>query len=455
MLRVSLLAAALAAQLAVMPLTAQTVPPAFDPRLDSIARAPSVSRLEADVRRLAGFGTRSTFSDTVSATRGIGAARRWLYAEFQQISKGCGGCLEVRYTRSTVKGSGTGARATPDVDVVNVIAIQRGTVTPDRVVMMSGDIDSRNSSGSDGVKDAPGANDNASGLAGTVEAARLLTRYRFGKTIIYAGLSGEEQGLWGGQQLAKEFVDSAWTVEAVLNNDMIGNIEGINGEIDNRSFRIFSEPTPPTETEAERRARRTSGGEVDGISRQLARYVERVVRMTMPEMQPRLIYRLDRFSRGGHHRPFNDVGMPGVRIMESHEHYDRQHQDLRTENGRVYGDVLAGVNFPYVAKMTGVNAIVLASLAWAPPPPTAVRLRGAVSASTTVSWTAAAGAAPLGYKVYWRDTTAPQWTHWRWVPAGMTQVTLDNVIIDDFLFGVAAVGRDGHESTVQFPSFGR
>ena len=261
-----------------------------------------------------------------------------------------------------MKGSGTGARATPDVDVVNVIAIQRGTTTPGRVVMMSGDIDSRNSNGSDGVKDAPGANDNASGLAGTVEAARVLTRHRFGKTIIYAGLSGEEQGLWGGQQLAKELVDSAWTVEAVLNNDMIGNIEGINGEIDNRSFRIFSEPTPPTETEAERRARRTSGGEVDGISRQLARYVERVVRATMPEMQPRLIYRLDRFSRGGHHRPFNDLGMPGVRIMESHEHYDRQHQDLRTENGRVYGDVIAGVNFPYVARMTGVNAVVLAAL---------------------------------------------------------------------------------------------
>jgi hypothetical protein len=450
-----LLGALISATVALAPLGAQGVPPAFDPRLDSIARAPSTLRLEADVRRLAGFGTRNTFSDTLSQTRGIGAARRWIFAEFRRISAECGGCLEVRYTRSVVPAAGSGTRATPEVAVVNVIAIQRGTITPDRVVMMSGDIDSRNSSGSDAIKDAPGANDNATGMAGAIEAARVLSKHRFGKTIVYAGLSGEEQGLWGGQQLAKEFADSGWTVEAVLNNDMIGNIEGINGEIDNRSFRIFSEPVPPTETEAERRARRTSGGEVDGISRQLARYVERVVRETMPEMQPRLIYRLDRFSRGGHHRPFNDLGMPGVRIMETHEHYDRQHQDLRTESGRQFGDVIEGVNFPYLTKMTGVNAIVLAALAWAPAPPTAVRIRGAVSASTTVSWTAPAGAAPLGYKVYWRDTTAPQWTHWRWVPAGATQVRLDNIIIDDFFFGVASVGRDGHESVIQFPSSGR
>ncbi len=455
MRRPLLLAAVLLAPLTAPLLSAQGIPPAFDPRLDSIARAPSTSRLEADVRRLAGFGTRNTFSDTLSPTRGIGAARRWIFAEFQRISAACGNCLEVRYTRSVVPAAGSGARATPEVAVVNVIAIQRGTVTPDRLVMMSGDIDSRNSSGSDAIKDAPGANDNASGMAGAIEAARLLSKHRFGKTVVYAGLSGEEQGLWGGQQLAKEFADSGWTVEAVLNNDMIGNIEGINGEIDNRSFRIFSEPVPPTETEAERRARRTSGGEVDGISRQLARYVERVVRQVMPEMQPRLIYRLDRFSRGGHHRPFNDLGMPGVRIMETHENYDRQHQDIRTEDGRQFGDVIAGVNFPYLAKLVGVNAIVLASLAWAPAPPAAVRLRGAVSASTTVSWNAPAGPAPLGYKVYWRDTTSPQWTFWRWVPAGVAQVTLGGVIIDDFLFGVASVGADGHESVVQFPSFSR
>lgn len=436
-------------------LPAQAIPPAFDPRLDTIARAPRQAQLEQDVRTLAGFGTRNTYSDTLSSSRGIGAARRWLFAEFQRISAACGNCLQVRYQQSLVKGQSTESRNAPDVNVVNVIAIQRGTTTPGRVVLMSGDIDSRNSSGTDITKDAPGANDNASGMAGVLEAARILSKFRFGKTIIYSGLSGEEQGLWGGASFAKEVLDSAWSVEAVLNNDMIGNVSGINGEVDNRSFRIFSEPVSATESEAERRARRNFGGEVDGPSRQLARYVERVVREHLPEMQPRMIYRLDRFGRGGHHKPFNDLGMPGVRIMESHENYDRQHQDVRTENGRAYGDVVTGVNFEYAARLTGVNTVVLASLAWAPAPPTRVRVQGAVSPSTSVSWTPVPGSAPLGYAVYWRDTTSPQWQYSRWVPSGTTLVTLQNVIIDDFYFGVAAVGPGGHQSVVQFPSFVR
>lgn len=437
------------------PLAAQSIPPAFDPRLDSIARAPRAAQLEQDVRILAGFGTRNTFSDTLSRTRGIGAARRWVYAEFQRISAACGNCLDVRYQQSLVKGQSTESRTSPDVNVVNVVAIQRGTSDPTHIVVMSGDIDSRNSTGTDISKDAPGANDNASGMSGVLEAARTLTRYKFGKTIGYTGLSGEEQGLWGGTSLAKEFVDSAWVVEAVLNNDMIGNVSGSNGEVDNRSFRIFSEPVPPTETETERRARRSYGGEVDGPSRQLARYVDRVVREHIPEMQPRMIYRLDRFGRGGHHQPFNDLGMPGVRIMETHENYDRQHQDVRIEDGRAFGDVVAGVNFEYAARLSGVNAVVLASLAWAPAPPSKVRIQGAVSPSTSVSWTPAPGPAPLGYKIYWRDTTSPQWQHWRLVPAGTTLVTLHNVIIDDFYFGVAAVAAGGHESVIQFPSFSR
>lgn len=437
------------------PLAAQGIPPAFDPRLDTIARAPRASQLEQDVRALAGFGTRNTFSDTVSRRRGIGAARRWVFAEFQRISAACGNCLEVRYQQSMAKGTTPDLRSLPEVNVVNVVAVQRGRSEPTHVVMMSGDIDSRNSRGTDTTKDAPGANDNASGMSGVLEAARILTRFKFGKTIIYVGLSGEEQGLWGGASLAKEFIDSAFVVEAVLNNDMIGNVAGISGEIDNRSFRIFSEPVSFTETEAERRARRSAGGEVDGPSRQLARYVERLVREYLPEMQPRMIYRLDRFGRGGHHRPFNDLGMPGVRIMETHENYDRQHQDVRTENGRTFGDIVSGVNFEYAARLTGVNALVLASLAWAPPPPERVRLQGAVSPSTAISWTPARGDPPLGYKVYWRDTTSPQWQHSRWIPGGAMLARLQDVIIDDFLFGVAAVGPGGHESVIQFPTFAR
>jgi hypothetical protein len=432
----------------------QAPPPTFVPRLDSIAHAPEAARIAADIRTLVGFGTRHTLSDTVSTTRGIGAARRWIHAEFSRIGTACGGCLDVRYVRSIVPGR-PNSRIREDLEVVSVIAIQWGTAHPDRWVLMSGDIDSRVSDAMNAVDDSPGANDNASGMAGTLEAARVLSRYRFPKTIVYAGLAGEEQGLFGGAALAAQIVDSGWTVEAVLNNDMIGNIAGINGVVDSREFRIFSEPASPTEREADRRARRIYGGEVDGASRQVARYVERITRNYLPDLEPKLIYRLDRFGRGGHHRPFNDAGMPGVRIMEAHEHYDRQHQDLRTEDGRQFGDVIEFVDFDYAARLTAVNATVLASLAASPPPPARVRLRGAVSASTSVGWTPAGGDDLAGYRVYWRDTTAPQWQWSRFVGPGAVGLTLEGIIIDDFLFGVASVAADGTESVVQFPTFGR
>jgi hypothetical protein len=434
------------------PAAALTAPPAFDPRLHDIATATSPERIERDIRKLVSFGTRHTLSDTVSQTRGIGAARRWIKAEFDAISKECGGCLEVVYQRNLVKADPRG-RYPVDTWIVNVLAIQRGTTHPDHYVIMSGDIDSRVSDVLDGKSDSPGANDNGSGVAGTLEAARVLSKYKFAKTIVYAQLSGEEQGLTGGAHLARRALDEGWTVEAVLNNDMIGNIEGINGTIDNRTFRIFSEPTKYTETDRERAARRTTGGEVDGPSRQVARYVERLTRQYMPELNPRMIYRLDRFGRGGHHRPFNDVGFPGVRIMEMNEHYHRQHQDLRTEGGIKYGDVIEGVDFEYAAKLTAVNAITLAGLAAAPPPPENVRIRGAVSPSTSLSWARVDSPELLGYKIYWRDTTDPQWTISRFV-GNVTEYTLENVVIDNFFFGVAAVGKDGNESTVVFPGSG-
>ncbi len=436
------------------PARGQSRPPTWSALLDSIAHAPSADRIAADIRTLVSFGTRNTLSDTLSSTRGIGAARRWIHAEFERISAACGNCLEVRYLHHLVPGR-PGSRTPLDIDVVSVVAIQRGTTLPDHWVIMSGDIDSRISDVLNAVDDSPGANDNASGMAGTIEAARVLSRHRFAKSIVYAGLAGEEQGLLGGTGFAAQIVDSGWVVEAVLNNDMIGNIEGINGVIDNRSFRIFSEPVSFTESESARNARRSYGGEVDGPSRQLARYIERLTRQYRPDLEPRMIYRLDRFGRGGHHRPFNDQGMPAIRLMESHENYDRQHQDLRTEDGREYGDVIEHVNFDYAASLTAVNALTLASLASAPPPPGRVRLRGAVSANTTVSWEAAGSDLVAGYRVYWRDTTAPQWTWSRFVPSGTTSITLAGVIIDDFLFGVASVGADGSESVIRFPSFGR
>jgi hypothetical protein len=424
-------------------------PPAQDQRIYDIIADVSAARIESDIRTLAGFGTRNTYSDTLSNTRGIGAARRWIKAEFDRISQACGGCLEVSYQSSVVQGRPLGSEAPQPVTVVNVVAILRGTAHPDRYVIMAGDIDSRASNTADFTTDAPGANDNASGMAGVLEAARVMTKHRYGKSVVFTGLSGEEQGLWGGQHMARTAREQGWNIEGVLNNDMIGNIEGLDGVIDNTVFRVFSEPTPVTETEQQRRARRTAGGEVDGVSRQLARYVERITREYFTNLDAMMIYRLDRFGRGGHHRPFNDEGFPGVRIMEAHENYTRQHQDIRVENGIAYGDVVEGVDFDYARRLTGVNAAVLAALAWAPPPPDSVRIRGAVRPSTTLSWAPVASAELAGYRIYWRLTTEPQWTRSLFV-GNVTEHVMTNVIIDNYVFGVAAVGRNGNESAVVF-----
>lgn len=419
-----------------------------DTRIYDIIDAVSEDRLRADVKKLADFGTRHTLSDTVSNTRGIGAARRWIKSEFEKTSQACNNCLDVFYQSDLVK-KGTNPRIVKDVEVVNVVAVQKGSKYPNRYILMSGDIDSRISDPTNYTDDAPGANDNASGMAGTLEAARVLSKYTFENSIIYVGLSGEEQGLFGGKGLAAYAKEQGWEIIGIMNNDMIGNIEGVDGVIDNRTFRIFSEPVPPTETERQRNARRFYGGEVDGISRQLARFIYKTTKTYMPEMNPMMIYRLDRFGRGGHHRPFNDAGFAGIRIMEAHENYTQQHQDIRTENGINYGDTFEHVNFPYNAKLTAVNAINLASIAWAPPTPSNVGIGGIVEANARLQWDAVEGA--VAYKVYWRDTTSPTWDNSRLITNG-TSATLKGIVIDNFFFGVAAVGKDGHESPVAFPS---
>ncbi|RNC89724.1 MAG: M28 family peptidase [Allomuricauda sp.] len=422
--------------------------PQTDSRIYDIIKDVSAERIENDITTLANFGTRHTLSDTVSQTRGIGAARRWIKSEFDKISTDCNNCLEVFYQKDLVK-QGVSARIPKDVWVVNVVAIKRGTKHPNRFIVMSGDIDSRVSDPNDYTSDSPGANDNASGTAGTIEAARVLSKYEFDSSIIFVGLSGEEQGLFGGKGLAAYAKKYEWDIVGILNNDMIGNIKGVDGVVSNRDFRIFSEPVPPTETAQQRRARRFYGGEVDGISRQLARYVHHTTKTYMPEMNPTLIYRLDRFGRGGHHRPFNDFGYAGIRIMESHENYTQQHQDIRVENGIAYGDVLEHVNFEYAKKLTAVNAINLASIAWAPPAPQIVEIGGIVEPSARLKWNAVEGA--TGYKIYWRDTTSPTWDHSRYV-GNVTEATLEGIVLDNYLFGVASVGADGHESPVVFPN---
>ncbi len=424
-------------------ITAQT-----DHRLYEIIEAISPSRIEKDVKTLADFGTRHTLSDTVSNTRGIGAARRWIKAEFDRISADCNNCLEVFYQKDLVR-KGTNERIVHDVEVVNVVAIKRGRTQPNRYIIMSGDIDSRVSDPTDYTSDSPGANDNASGMAGTIEAARVLSKYDFEQSIVFVGLSGEEQGLFGGKGLANFAKEHNWDIIGVLNNDMIGNIKGVDGYISNKDFRIFSEPVPVTENERSRNARRFYGGEVDGHSRQLARYVHRLTSTYLTDLNPMMIYRLDRFGRGGHHRPFNDAGFAGIRIMEAHENYTQQHQDLRTEDGITYGDTFEHVDFNYAAKLTAVNAITLASIGWATAEPEKVSIGGIVEANARLSWSEVSGADH--YKIYWRDTTAPQWQHSR-IVRGATELELDGVVIDNFFFGVAAVSKEGHESLVVFPN---
>jgi hypothetical protein len=419
-----------------------------DSRIYDIISNVSSERIEADITKLAGFGTRNTFSDTISQTRGIGAARRWIKKEFETISSNCGNCLNVFYQKDLVLAEDN-RRVPQDTWVVNVAAVQEGSKYPNRYIIMSGDIDSRNSDGSDFTKDAPGANDNASGMAGAIEAARVLSKYKFESSIVYLGLSGEEQGLFGGAGFAAYAKEKGWDIIGVLNNDMIGNIKGVDGVISNVDFRIFSEPVPPTETERERNARRFYGGEVDGISRQLARYVHKTTKTYMPEMNPMMIYRLDRFGRGGHHRPFNDLGYAGIRIMEAHENYTQQHQDIRTENGIEYGDKLEFVNFDYAKKLTAVNAINMARLAWAPPTPKNVAIGGIVAPSAKFKWDKVDGA--VGYKIYWRLTTSPTWDNSKFV-GDVSECTLEGIVIDNYFFGVAAVGESGHESMVVFPN---
>ncbi len=428
---------------------AQEVPPQELPLLHQLVKDVSAERIEADIKKLVSFGTRHTLSETESDTHGIGAARRWIFAEYEKISADCGGCLEVMYVSDTV----TGNRIPEPTEVVSVVAIQRGTLDPNRMVSMSGDIDSRVSDPLNGVDISPGANDNASGMAGAIEAARVLSKHKFAGTIVYMGLSGEEQGLFGGQIVAKHAIDNNWNFKAVLNNDMIGNITGINGVTNNTTARVFSEGIRDVETPEEARIRRFQGGEVDSPSRNIARFVDRQADKYIPNLDIMMIYRLDRFGRGGHHRPFNAVGIPGVRIMETNEHYDRQHQDIRVEDGREYGDVIEGVDFDYAAKLTALNIVSLAEMAAAPPFPAEVEIQGAVRASAVLNWKKPEGIIAenlAGYKVYWRLTDANQWTHSKWV-GDVDTYTFENLVIDNYIFGVVAVANDGAETPVVFP----
>ncbi|HTG38279.1 M28 family metallopeptidase [Sphingomonas sp.] len=405
--------------------------------------APSPERLRADVAAMAGFGTRHSASTTTDPKRGIGAARNWVEAEFRRIGKSCGGCVTTERLARTF----TGPRAPDGVEIVDVLGVQPGT-EPGRVVILMGHLDSRNSDVMDASGDAPGANDDASGVALVIETARILSRTKHKATIIYAALSGEEQGLWGATLLAETARARGWTVDAALNNDMVGNTVGQNGQRVADRVRVFSEGIRISETIEEQIRRRGNGGEDDGPSRALAKAIRGTAQAMPGALEVFAVRRPDRFGRGGDHEAFLRLGYPAVRFTVAAENYDQQHQNLRTENGREYGDTIDKMDFDYAARVTAINVAVARRLADAPSAPGDVSVDGAVSADSTVRWSPVTGAS--GYRVHWRRNDKQDWTDQRDLPADATELLLKDVIVDDHFFGVSALSENGAESIVSF-----
>ena len=417
--------------------------PPDQPLLHTVADAVDPVELRAVIQTLVGFGTRHTLSDTTSATRGVGAAERWAQGRFKAIGQACGGCLEI----VTPSESFTGERIKTPTLIGAVAAIQRGESDPDRVVLITAHIDSRVSDVMNATSDAPGANDDGSGVAAVMEAARILSRHRFAATLVYSVEAGEEQGLYGAKALADYAKAHGWQVEADLNNDIIGNIHGQDGRTVADRVRVFSEGARQTETPAEAKLRHSTGGEVDSPSRQLARFIAELAPRYVPGFQVEMIYRTDRYGRGGDQERFLELGYPAVRFTEADENYTRQHQDLRVQDGVHYGDVIEGVDFPYLAQVARLNIVTLAALASAPAPPTQVKIKGAVSPDTTLTWAPTSGASR--YRVWWRSTPAPQWEQSRATEAAT--LTLKNVNIDDYSFGVSSISSQGFASPVEYP----
>ena len=407
--------------------------------------APSTTRLKADVTTMVGFGTRHTASTTTDPKRGIGAARNWAAARFTQIGASCGGCIVVdRIARRF-----TGPRAPTGVVVEDVLGIQKGR-DPNRVVIVGAHIDSRVTDVMNVTSDAPGANDNASGVALVLEAARILSQRQFDATIVYAVFSGEEQGLWGAELLADTAKARGWDVSAMLNNDIVGNTVGQGGVRVADKVRVFSEGIRASEDLVAQQGRRAEGGEDDGPSRALAKAIDGVAGDVPGGLDVMLDRRPDRFGRGGDHEPFLKLGYPAVRFSVAAENWDRQHQDLRTENGVVYGDTIEGMDFSYLTKVTALNVATLAQIAAAPAAPEDVSIAGALSRDTTVKWRAVPNATT--YRVRWRRNDTQDWTNARDVPAtgANPQIVLAQVPVDDSFVGVSAVSADGAESVVSF-----
>ncbi len=427
----------------------QPAAPPADPQIAAALTQVSAQRIQANIEKLVSFETRLTLSaqdpDSIKAGHGIGAAREWIKAEFESYSRACGGCLEVKTDSFT---QDPADRIPKPTVITNVYAVLKGTDPENakRIVLVTGHYDSRNSDTFDTSGIAPGANDDASGTAVSLECARVLSKLKFPATIIFLTVAGEEQGLNGSAHFAKMAKEQGWDIEAVLNNDIVG---GDRSPQQNPGIvRVFSEGVPVAATEADVRRIRNLGGENDSASRQLARYIAEVARTYPTAVKPLLVFRLDRYLRGGDHYSFNQQGYAAVRFTEYREDYNHQHQNVRTENGIEYGDVLKFVNFDYVANVARINAATLASLASAPAPPGRVRLQTKeLENDSTLTWEASPGSA--SYEVLWRDTASPEWEHAQ--PVGnVTRVTLP-MSKDNVIFAVRAVDGAGHRSLAVVP----
>ena len=427
-------------------------PMTVDARISAALQQVSAERIRANVEKLVSFGTRVTISPqdsiSIAAGHGVGAAREWIKSEFERYSKDCGGCLEVKTDRFTEPAAD---RIPQPTEITNVYAVLKGTdaAGAKRSVLVTGHYDSRNSDTLDLKGDAPGANDDGSGTAVSLECARVLSKLKFPATIIFLAVAGEEQGLNGSHHFAKMAREEGWNIEAVLNNDIVGG-DSSAGQ-DHSVVRVFSEGLPAAATEQEIRQIRGLGGENDSASRQLARYVADVGRTYHVGVKPLLVFRLDRYLRGGDHYSFNQQGYAAVRFTEFREDFHHQHQNVRTESGIEYGDLIKFVNFDYVAHVARLNAAILASLASGPAPPANVHvLTKDLENDSTITWQASSGDAATEYEVLWRATTSPEWEHVQKignVPRATLKLSKDNVI-----FAVRAVDAGGHRSLTVVPT---
>lgn len=416
--------------------------------IQKMIREISAKRIEADIRKLVSFGTRNTLSEQDNPTRGIGAARDWIFGEFQKISANCAGCLTVeKQTFLQPKAP----RIPEPTNLTNVIATLKGTTNPERVYVVSGHYDSMCSSPTDGKCDAPGANDDASGTAAVIELARVMSKRKFDATIIFMTVAGEEQGLLGARYFAEQAVQTKMNMEGMFTNDIVGGVTTQKNSPNRNRVRVFTEGVPSSETEAEGNTRRSVGGENDSQARQLARYIKEQSDKYLKNFSVWMIYRRDRYLRGGDHIPFLEKGFAAVRFTEADEDYTHQHQNVRTENGVFFGDTPEFVDFEYTANVTRVNMISLASLALAPAKP---KNAGIVTArltnDTDLKWDANTDADLAGYEVVWRDTTSAVWTNSVFV-GSVTTYTAKAMSKDNFFFGVRAIDKDGNKSPVVYP----